>query len=323
ARGPVLIAPPPGIARPARPAWLDFWLRFSRNFFAVLGLVMILGFIAVGLVGPFIAPYSYREQFIAPPEQSPSFQHLLGTDHLGRDQFSRMLHATRTALVVAPAVVVVALTLGLFLGLLAGFYGGWVDALIMRIGDLLFAIPGLLLPLLRASTIGPRFEEFFRQFRWARGLVQSGWPEFFVVVTALSLVGWAGLARLIRGQVLALRETAFVEAAEALGVPPRRILFRHILPNAIVPVVVAISMGLGGAILAESTLSFLGIGIQPPTPSFGAMIQEAMGLGYWRKAQAPWLVWAPGLVVAAMVFAFNFLGDGLNEALNPHRDRGK
>lgn len=322
ARPSVVVAPAPEALRPARPAWLEFLLRFSRNVFAVVGLFVIFGFIVVGIFGPWVAPYDYRA-IVAPAEQAPSFQHLLGTDGLGRDQFSRMLHATRTALVVAPSVVIVALVLGMTLGLAAGYFRGWVDAVVMRLSDLLFAFPGTLFAILLASTLGPRMEALFKPFSWAKGFVRAGWPEFMVVVTALGLVGWAGLARLVRGQVLSVRETAFVEAARAIGVPSRQILLRHVLPNSLAPVIVAISMGLGGAILAESTFSFLGIGVQPPTPSWGSMIQQAVFQGYWRKAQAPWLVWAPGLAVAVLVFAFNFVGDGLNEALNPRGEQGK
>lgn len=320
ARPPKVIASAHKSMRAARPGWLEFWLRFSRNLFAVVGIFIILGFVLVGIFGPWVAPYDYRA-IVAPAEQGPSFQHLLGTDGLGRDQFSRMLHAARTALVVAPSVVAVGLTMGMVLGLVAGYFGGWVDMLVMRISDLLFAFPGTLFAILLASTLGPRVEDLFAGFSWARGFVRAGWPEFLVVVFALGLVGWAGLARLVRGQVLAVRETAFVQAAHAIGVPTPRILFRHVLPNVVAPVIVAVSMGLGGAILAESTFSFLGIGVQPPTPSWGSMIQEAMSSGYWRRAQAPWLVWAPGLAVALLVFAFNFVGDGLNEALNPYGDR--
>ncbi|HBY99173.1 MAG: ABC transporter permease [Ardenticatenaceae bacterium] len=322
ARQGLVIAPAAETLRPPRPAWLEFWLRFSRNIFAVLGVVVIFGFLLVGIFGAWIAPYDYRA-IVAPAEQAPDFQHLLGTDGLGRDQFSRMLNAARTALVVAPSVVIVALVLGMTLGLAAGYFRGWVDTVVMRLSDLLFAFPGTLFAILLASTLGPRVEALFKPLPWAKGFVRAGWPEFMVVVIALGLVGWAGLARLVRGQVLSVRETAFVEAARAVGVPDWKILLYHVLPNSLAPVVVAVSMGLGGAILAEATFSFLGIGVQPPTPSWGSMIQEGIFQGYWRKPEAPWLVWAPGLAVAVLVFAFNFVGDGLNEALNPRGERGK
>ncbi|MDQ4075140.1 MAG: ABC transporter permease [Chloroflexota bacterium] len=292
-----------------------FWRRFSRNVLAVVGLVIIVIFVFVGVFAPWLAPYSYTEQDLANAEAPPSLEHPLGTDRLGRDQLSRLIWGARTAIIVAPAAVSIGLFLGLLLGSAAGFFGGWVDTMVMRTSDVLFAFPGLLFAILIAATVQPRIESWLLSYDSFRPFVHSGYAEFFVVIAALSIVGWPGLARLVRGQILSLREQAFVEAAYAIGVPPFRILTRHLLPNAITPVIVAISMGLGGAILAESTLSFFGIGIQPPTPSWGAMIFG--NFQYWRSASAPWLVWAPGLVVGILVFAFNFVGDGLNDALNP------
>ncbi len=300
--------------KPRRAPWLAFWRRFSRNVLAVGGLLIILVFVFVGLFASWLAPYSYTEQDLANVEASPSLAHPLGTDRLGRDQFSRLIWGARTAIIVAPATVAVGLVLGLLLGSAAGFFGGWVDTLVMRVSDVLFAFPGLLFAILIAATIQPRIEAWLLGYDALRPFVRSGYAEFFVVIMALSLVGWPGLARLIRGQILSLREQPFIEAAYAIGVPPWRILTRHLLPNALTPVVVSLSMGLGGAILAESTLSFFGIGIQPPTASWGAMIFA--NFSYWRSGSAPWLVWAPGIVVGVLVFAFNFVGDGLNEALN-------
>lgn len=293
-----------------------FWRRYRQNRMAVLGLFIVALFIFTGLAAPWLAPYSYRAQNLDAVEQSPSLEHPLGTDRLGRDQFSRIIWGARTALIVAPTATVVVIFLGLFFGLLAGYFGSWVDYVIMRLSDVLFAFPGLLFALLIAATLQPRFESWLKQFALTEAWVESGYAEFLVVITALSVVGWPGMARLVRGQVLSLREELFIEAAEALGVPRLRILFRHLLPNALPPVVVAVSMSMGGAIVAEATLSFLGIGIQPPTASWGAMIFN--NWSFWRSPAAPWLVWAPGFVVAALVFAFNVVGDGLNDALTPH-----
>jgi ABC-type dipeptide/oligopeptide/nickel transport system permease subunit len=303
---------------PYRPPALEFWQRFSRNVPAVLGLGIVLAFIFVGLFAPWLAPYSYTDQDLSNSEAMPSLAHPLGTDRLGRDQLSRLIWGARTALIVAPSTVVVGLSLGLVLGAAAGYFGGWVDVLIMRLSDILFAFPGLLFALLIAATVQPRISAWLLSYEATRGLVRSGYAEFFVVVFALSMVGWPGLARLVRGQILSLREQPFIEAAKAVGVSPWRVLVRHLLPNAMPPVIVAISMGLGGAILAESTLSFFGIGIQPPTASWGAMIYG--NFEFWRSPSAPWMVWAPGLVVGILVFAFNFIGDGLNDALNPRRE---
>ncbi|MBA3534261.1 MAG: ABC transporter permease [Ardenticatenales bacterium] len=295
----------------------EFWQRFSQNVLAVLGLLIIIAFLFVGLFAPWLAPYSHTDQDLANTEASPSLAHPLGTDRVGRDQFSRLIWGARTALIVAPTSVIIGLTLGLLLGSAAGYFGGWVDTIIMRISDVLFAFPGLLFAMLIASTLQPRIESWLLSIEAAKPFVRSGYAEFFVVIAALSLVGWPGIARIIRGQILTLREQPFIEAAQAVGVPSWRILTHHLLPNALTPIIVSLSMGMGGAILAESTLSFYGIGIQPPTASWGAMIIN--NFQFWRTPSAPWMVWAPGLTVGVLVFAFNFVGDGLNEALNPRR----
>ena len=305
---------------PYRPPSLEFLRRFGRNVPAVMGLFVVLAFVFVGLFAPWLAPYSYTEQDLANSEARPSLEHPLGTDRLGRDQFSRLIWGARTALIVAPSTVIIGLTLGLLLGAAAGFFGGWVDVLIMRVSDVLFAFPGLLFALLIAATVQPRISAWLMSYEATRGFVRSGYAEFFVVIFALSMVGWPGLARLVRGQILTLREQPFIEASRAVGAPPWRVLTRHLLPNAMPPVIVAISMGLGGAILAEATLSFFGIGIQPPTASWGAMIYN--NIDFWRTPSAPWMVWAPGIIVGILVFSFNFIGDGLNDALNPRGEHG-
>ena len=212
-----------------------------------------------------------------------------------------------------------AMYLGIFLvGSLAGFFGGWVDALIMRISDVLFAFPGLLFAFFVAATIKPSIIKWVKSIEVSigmKGLARSGFVDYLVVVTALSVVGWPGLARLVRGQFLSLKEREFTEAARAVGVTSWGIMTRHLLPNAMPPVVVALSMGMGGTILSEAILSFLGLGIQPPAPSWGAMIYD--NYSFWRSPVAPVLLWLPGFIIGAIVFAFNFIGDGLNDALNP------
>lgn len=300
----------------SRSRWWDFWRRFARNPLAVLGLFIVLGMVFTGVFAPWLAPYDPNAVNYAEVEQMPSLRHLLGTDDHGRDQFSRIIWGARTAIIVAPSATIVGLVLGLLLGSLAGYSGGWVDSLIMRVADVMFAFPGLLFAILIAATIEPRVEGWILQFENLESFVKAGYAELLVVILALSLVGWAGLARLIRGQILTLKEEQFVEAARAIGVKPLKIIVRHLLPNALAPIIVSISMGFGSAILFETTLSFLGIGINPPTPSWGIMIRQ--NLNFWRHPAAPVLLWFPGLVVASLVFAFNFVGDGLHEALNPH-----
>jgi len=216
---------------------------------------------------------------------------------------------------VAPSATFVGVALGLLMGALAGYFGGLVEAVIMRLADILFAFPGLLFALLVAATLQPGIEGWLKTIEPLQGFVKAGYAEFLVVIIALSAVGWPGMARLVRGQILSLKEEQFVEAARAIGASPWHIIRRHLLPNALPPIVVSVSMGMGGAILAEATLSFFGIGIRPPTPSWGSMIYD--NYSFWRHPAAPVLLWAPGLVVALLVFAFNFVGDGLNEALRP------
>jgi len=308
----------PELAARRRSRWGDFWRRFARNPLAVISLFIVLGMVITGVFAPWLAPYDPTAVNYAEVEQMPNLRHPMGTDEHGRDQLSRVIWGARTAIIVAPSATVVGLALGLLFGSMAGYFGGWIDSLIMRVTDILFAFPGLLFAILIAATIQPRIEAWLLRFERLKPFVKAGYAEFLVVIVALSLVGWAGLARLIRGQILTLKEQQFVEAARATGVRPWHIITRHLLPNAMAPVIVSFSMGLGGAILAESTLSFLGIGINPPTPSWGAMIYQ--NFNYWRLPAAPVLLWLPGLIVASLVFAFNFIGDGLHEALNPHLD---
>jgi ABC-type dipeptide/oligopeptide/nickel transport system permease subunit len=304
-------------APPAWDPWLRFWNRFSRNWLAVLGLILVCALFAVGVFAPWLAPHSYRQQNLDAVEQPPSWTYPLGTDELGRDQLSRLIWGARTAIIVAPTVTLMWVSLGVLMGALAGYMAGRVETVIMRLADILFAFPGLLFAMLISATIQPRIEAWLKSIAWFEGFVQAGYSEFFVVIVALSLVGWGGMARLVRGQFLTLKEEEFVLAARAMGSSSWRIIWRHILPNALAPIIVSVSMGMGGAITAEATLSFLGIGIQPPTPSWGAMIFD--NYTFWRRSfpVAFRLLWLPGLIIAIVRFAFNFLGDGLNEALGP------
>lgn len=298
-----------------RHPWLEFWRRYSRNRLAVIGLIIALAMIFTGIFAPWLAPYSYTQQDLRNTEQMPSLAHPLGTDRLGRDQLSRIIWGARTAIIVAPSVTVIGVVLGLILGTMAGYFGGRIDSLIMRIADVLAAFPGLLFAFLLAFTIEPRISAWLRSYDFLKDFVRAGFAQFLVVIFALSFVGWTGLARLVRGQILTLKNEAFVEAARAMGASGWRIMLRHLLPNALTPIIVSLSIGMGDAIIAESTLSFIGIGIQPPTASWGAMIYE--NSAFWRHPAGPVLLWLPGLIVATLIFAFNYIGDGLNDALNP------
>jgi ABC-type dipeptide/oligopeptide/nickel transport system permease subunit len=294
--------------------------RFLANPPAVLGALVIFLMVIAAIFAPWIAPYAYDAQKLDYIEKPPSAAHWFGTDGLGRDMFSRIVWGARSAVFVIVMVTLVSLTIGVPLGALAGYLEGWVDTLIMRLADILFAFPGLLFVFFISATIKPAVTN------WARAsglseLANSGYLDYAVVILALGVVGWAGLARLVRAQVLSIKQREYVLAARALGVPTRRIITRHILPNALTPIIVAMSMSLGDIALSEGYLSFLGIGLQPPAPSWGNIIAENAGR-YWRQfPQMIWLVFIPGLVLAAVVFAFNFFGDGLNEALNPEIEK--
>ncbi len=300
----------------ARPAWWNTWRRLARNKPAMLGLVVVVLLVFTGIMAPYIAPYSYSEQDLNHVLQAPSPQHLLGTDELGRDMLTRLIYGARSVLFVIVVVTAIDLGLGLPLGAAAGYFGGWVDTLIMRTGDFLFAFPGLLFIFFVAATIKSGI------VGWMRGIgltdfVRSGYADYLVVMVALGIVGWAGLARLVRGQILALREKDFVLSARVTGLSNWKIITRYLIPNAISPIIISLSMGMGGIAMTEGILSYLGIGLQPPNPSWGNIIADNAPL-HWRDWPGMlWLVVAPGAVLALVVFAFNFLGDGLNEALNP------
>lgn len=253
----------------------------------VVGLALLLA-----LLGPFVAPYDPSDQALARRLEPPSRSHVLGLDELGRDVGARILHGARISLAVGVAVVAVSSSLGLLLGLLAGYLGGRVDMAISRVIDILMAFPGILLAIALVAVRGPSLGN---------------------VVLALSVVGWVGYARLVRGQVLRLRELEFVQAARALGAGVPRILARHVLPATLPAVVVQATLGMAGAILSEASLSFLGLGVQPPTPSWGAMLDA----GRAHLVDAPHLTLFPGASIALVVIGFNLLGDGLRDWLSP------
>jgi ABC-type dipeptide/oligopeptide/nickel transport system permease subunit len=246
----------------------------------------------VALLAPLVAPHDYTEQNLGQRLAGPSPGYPLGRDEYGRDVLSRLIFGARVSLAVAIAVELVELLFGLALGLWAGLRGGWLDNAVMRLTDLMFAFPDILLAILITGTLGKSLTNVF---------------------LALALVGWPGMVRLVRSQALALREREFVEAARALGASDGRIIVRHLLPNVLGPVVVAATVGMGAIVLAESTLSFLGLGIQEPFPSWGSMIHH----GWQFRRTNPMLTFYPAVCLAATIMAFNFLGDGLRDWLDP------
>ncbi len=295
----------------------DAWRIFSRNLPAMMGLTVAVMFYLIAIFAPWLVTTDYTAIDLDNVEAAPSVEHYFGTDELGRDVYSRVIWATRSAAFVSIFVPALSLSLGLFFGILAGFYGGWIDVLVMRISDVLFAFPGLLFVFFIAATIKPAVLDWVKSMGWAE-FAKQGYVDYIIVFTALPLVGWPGLARLIRGQFLSLRKREFVLAAKAIGVSQWRIAGRHILPNAMTPVIVAVSGGIGATIAAEASLSFLGIGLQPPNPSWGQMISDYYG--YWRHPTLWPLLFIPSLILVAVVLAFTFIGDGLHEALNPYLD---
>lgn len=320
-RPPSSVAVPAiGLRGPERTFLRDAWSKFVKNRLAVAGLVVMAGIFAIGIFGPLVAPYDYLHQDLLNQMAPPSRAHLLGTDELGRDLLSRVLWGGRTALLVATVVTSLTLVLGVTFGATAAYLGGFADALFVRVVDLLQTFPGLLLALLLASMTKPAVNNLSHAMatRFNLDLGQSSvYVDYLVVFGALSAVGWYGVARLIRGQILSLRAAEFVLAARAVGVTERRIIFRHLVPNAIGPVIVALSGAFGGAMLSESSLSYLGMGIQPPGASWGAMIQTSML--QWRYH--PHLVLVPGFILFLAVISATFIGDGLNDAFSPRSQR--
>lgn len=304
--------------RSQRGPWRNALGRLARNKMAMVGFGIIVLFALAAVFGGTIAPHDPLKQDLYAIQVGPSTDHWFGTDELGRDLFSRVLTGSRTALLVATLVTFIAAGLGTVIGLVSAYVGGLVDTAFMRFADLLLAFPAFLLAAFINSTLRRPYEDLMGWFADKTGadfLVSKSFVDFTLIFGALALISWSGYSRLIRGQVLSLREQEFVEAARSIGASTRIILFRHILPNSFAPIVVAVSVNFGNAILAESALSYLGVGIQPPTPSWGQMISA--NLDQWRYS--PHLVIAPGSALALLILAFNFFGDGVADALNPRR----
>lgn len=284
--------------------WADAWRRLKKNRPAVAGLVVILALIVIALMAPVISPADPIKTDLPnrlKPPGSPSSickngVYLLGSDEFGRDILSRVIYGTRISLSVGIISQAIVTIIGVTLGALAGYYGGVIDMLVMRTADVLFAFPELL---------------FYIGVMFALG------PSIYNLFIALALIGWAGVARLVRSQVLYIKEMEYVEAARAQGLSDARIIFRHILPNCLGSIIVSVTMGIPGAILSEATLSFLGLGVRPPAPSWGNMIYAARAY----MLSNPWYSVWPGIAIMVTVFAFNLLGDGLRDALDPRLRR--
>jgi ABC-type dipeptide/oligopeptide/nickel transport system permease subunit len=272
--------------------WMDVWRQMRRNRFAIVGMVILAILIFVAVAAPLIAPYDPYDEDFAKGIQPPSREHLLGTDELGRDLLSRLIYGARISLRVGLIVVGIAGGIGVTLGAISGFYGGLADQVIMRVVDIIYAFPFLVLAIAVASIVGPSLTN---------------------TMIVLGCISWIGYARLVRGQVLSLREEDYVNAARVVGASNWRIIWRHILPNCLGVVIVTATFGVAGAILSASALSYIGMGAQPPTAEWGAMLSNAKK----NMRHYPVMAIAPGMAIMITVLAINFVGDALRDALDP------
>ena len=281
--------------------WTDAWRRFRRNRLAVASLITVLLIVTLAIIAPLLQHFGIladpTKQDVVhnfAPTGSPG--HPLGTDDLGRDVLSKVIFGSQVSLAIGILVQAIVLVIGGTVGLVAGYFGGWIDNLLMRFTDIMYAFPDLLFVLIIVAALGPTFINIF---------------------VAIGLVGWVGLARLVRGQVLSIKEKEYVEAANAAGSSPFKIIVKHLLPNSLGPVIVTLTFGIPAAIFTEAVLDFLGVGLRPPQPSWGVMVFE----GYGAVDAFPSLVLIPCIALSLTMLAFNFIGDGLRDALDPRMRR--
>ena len=298
--------------------WAISIRRLLRKKLGVACLTIILLMYGSGILAPLVTPYGFNDQDLSITKQGPSISHPFGTDRLGRDIFTRIIYGLRTTVIITVVTLVTgSLLIGISLGLLAGYFGRFIDTLIMRVGEVSSAFPEIFLVLIIISTVKTPVTVWVRKIEDIVGfdIVSLGVVDYLVLSLALAIFSWFGMARLVRGQVLQVRENQYVESARAVGVPTSRILMRHVLPNVMGPVIVMVSAGLAGVAGSEVLLSFLGIGIQPPTPSLGLMIFENGSISVLRSN--PHLLLFPVLTLSMLLFTFNLLGDAVNDAFNP------
>ena len=300
------------LARKQRSLWQDAWYRLVRNRAAVVGMVVVVLFVLIAVISPFLTQWGLihdplqqdtPNSIMEPLWTGSKYTHAaypLGSDQLGRDILTRLLWSTQISMLVGFVPVAIIFLMGVSVGLVAGYYGGWIDQLLMRITDVIYAFPDLLFLFIIMATLR----------NTALGDIQGG---LLLIFMAIAIVNWVGMARLVRGQVLQLKEREFIEAARAIGVPAKRIMIRHLFPNVLAPVIVSVAFGIPSAMLAEAVLSFFGIGIKPPTPSWGVMINE----GFAVFSTTAWPVLLPAMCISIVMLAFTFLGDGLRDALDP------
>lgn len=270
------------------------WSRFRKHKLALIGMIVLLTMGIIAIAAPLLAPHSPNAVSLANYREAPTSTYLLGTDAQGRDVLSRLMYAARISLSVGIVAVSLYVVIGTTLGGLAGYFGGWVDGIVMRIADMVLSFPSIIVIITIVSILGPSITN---------------------VMLVIGLLGWPPIARLVRGEFLTLRERDFVIASRATGARDRRIIFRHVLPNATTPVIVNATFGMAQAILLEAGLSFLGLGVQPPTASWGNMLNGAQSIT--TLEQMPWLWLPPGIAIVIAVLAINFVGDGFRDALDP------
>lgn len=279
-----------------RSLWLNAWVRLKRNKRAMFGLYFFFFLVIVALIAPLLFPEGYDVQIIDDQYLAPSWEHPFGTDNVGRDILARICYGAKISLQLGLISVAISFVVGGIIGAVSGFYGGWVDNIIMRIMDIVQSIPNILLAIVIAATLGP-------------GMANA--------MIAVGISGVPGYARIIRGSILTVRDMEYIEAARAITAGDGRIIMKHIIPNVLSPMIVQATMGIAGAILTAANLSFIGLGVQPPAPEWGAMISAGRNFirDYW------WMVTFPGLAIMVTVISFNLLGDGIRDALDPRMSR--
>ena len=298
--------------------WAISIRRLLRKKIGVTCLVIIAIMYGSGILAPLVTPYGYNDQDLSITKQTPSFSHPFGTDRLGRDNLTRIIYGLRTTVIITVVTLVTgSLALGITLGLISGYFGRFIDTLIMRVGEVSSAFPEIFLVLIIVSTFKPPITRWVRELEDVVGfdIVSLGVVDYLVLSLALAIFSWFGMARLVRGQVLQARENQYVEAARSIGASTPRILIRHLLPNVMSPVIVTVSAGLAAVAGSEVLISFLGIGIQPPTPSLGLMIFENGSISVLRSD--PLLLLFPVFTLSLLLFTFNLLGDAVADAFNP------
>jgi peptide/nickel transport system permease protein len=287
------------------------WQRFRRHKMAMFGAGLLLLLVIYVTAGSLVFSETYANRNdLKGRLESPSMGHPFGTDGTGRDIMARTVYGGQISMIIGLLAVMVAVTVGVFVGAIAGFYGGIVDAILMRLTETMFNIPQLFLLILLGKMLGGKIKPF-------QLLGRSFSGSMIVIICVIGLTSWMYLARIVRANYLALKEREFITAAECVGIPVWRIIFRHILPNTVAPIVVSATLGVAGAILQEAYISFLGLGVQPPTATWGNMLDQA----YHHLETEPWMWFFPGMMILLTVLAINFLGDGLRDALDPRTVR--